>query len=148
VQQLVVASGACLIHSDLLPQLSELLCAGGSGTDSAAGAGGAASTIGGGGASDKLAGEAASTVQRLRQQHAAMLAAVNPPLLSFSWVQARRALDAAAACGNAEAGLQQLLTCAGGARCSLPAAMLTLPPLAACAVPVLVLCRYACACSC
>jgi hypothetical protein len=114
VRQLVVASGSCLIHSDLLPQLANLLCSSGAADNSGSdGDAGDASSSGAGGGG--LASAAAGAVRRLREQHAAMLAAVNPPLLSFSWVQAHRALDAAAASGNAEAGLQQLRACAGEA---------------------------------
>lgn len=102
LQQLVVAAGPALIHIDLLPQLSELLCPAGSSTSSAA-------------SCDDLEARAASVLQLVRKQHAAMLSAVNPSLLSFSSMQARRTLDTAVVAGNADAGLQQVLTCAGEA---------------------------------
>lgn len=106
LQQLVVAAGPALIHVDLLPQLCDLLCPPGSvsSTSSSSGA-----------SSDDLAARAAGTLQVVRKQHGGMLSAVNPALLSFSSVQARRTLDTAAVAGNAEAGLQQVLTCAGRA---------------------------------
>jgi hypothetical protein len=108
LQQLVVAAGPALIHVDLLPQLSDLLRPPGSNSSSS------------GASSDNLAARAADMLQVVRKQHSAMLSAVNPALLSFSSVQARRTLDTAAVSGNTEAGLQQVLTCAGRASWCCP----------------------------